>query len=51
MLVHFAADESTKLPAVRATERRRGSVPKRGAEGMTQTCGNEVMWRTGAEVG
>jgi hypothetical protein len=49
MLVHFAADEFTKTPAIRAMERLLVEAFRTG--GLTRTCGNEVMRRAGAEVG
>jgi hypothetical protein len=51
MLVHSTADGST-TPAFRAMERPLlEAFPNRGPEGMTRTCKNEVMRRTGAEAG
>jgi hypothetical protein len=54
MLVHSAADGSTKTGHPRDGMAAAGSVPNRGPEGMTRASGNEVMRRagtTGAEAG
>jgi hypothetical protein len=53
MLVHSAADGSTKTPAIRAMARQLLEA-FRALEGMTRTLGNEAKRRagtTGAEVG
>jgi hypothetical protein len=51
MLVHSTADGSTTCGHPRDGMAETGSVPNRGPEGMTRTCKNEVMRRTGAEAG